>query len=123
MVTGDTMADELRTPPLRLHFEAVDAIAGHVYARILKAQPDSVQPIMCGTMFLTMPEWLVLCKILAAATSTEFEFTHRMDTRKCDKCGEEISRITCPLCLSQMCEACWSDHPHAYGIHIEGSTK
>ena len=109
--------------PFKLHFDAVNAVGGHVYARILKGQPESVQPVICGTMWLSLEEWQTVCKILAAATSPEFIFTHQLHMSPCDKCGEELARVTCGLCNSHMCESCWSDHPHVYGLHIEGSTK
>lgn len=104
---------------LKLRIEAVNAVGGHVFARVFRND----DPHVCGTLFLSMPEWLILTKVLAGASLADFQFTHLLRLQHCDKCTVALSCVTCPLCHAELCEDCWSDHPHAYGIHIKGSTK
>jgi hypothetical protein len=104
---------------LTLRFEAVNAVGGHVFVRIFNGDTTHV----CGTLFLSMPEWLTLTNVLTAAISPTFAFSHILHLHACDVCRDELSSVECPICGADLCTSCWGDHPHAHGVHIEGSTK
>lgn len=57
---------------------------------------------------------------------SDHEKTNEPPRYRCPKCGDEMASSTirrCLICGEIMCADCYGDHPHAYGIHIEGSQK
>ena len=116
---ADRQTTDALNTPLRLRFEAQNAASNHVFVRIYSGDAKNI----CGSLFLPMHAWVILTRVLSAASDAALTFEHVLHVVHCEKCGVELSRITCPLCAAQMCERCWGDHPHAYGLHIEGSTK
>lgn len=103
---------------LDLHFEALLSTSG-VFVRISRGSDR----LICGSMFLSPDNWTTFQQVLRGKASPD-EATLTITTRDdaCARCTEQ-SYIRCPLCAELFCRACWGDHPHAYGVHIEGSTK